>query len=139
MLSYRELASTSLTKEVGDALMFTMRSVSDQGMDPFIGHKVIITKWVGTKVIVGADLLFPSSITLGLTIRSERCFRWRHCLCISCLAIRAILFTFWLWTAGFEDLAEDFFLVINFQIVFRRGRSTSTTKINTYEDCLFKC
>ena len=42
---------------------------------------------------------------------------------------------------GFDDLAEAFLLVSDFQSVFRRGsssNSTSTTKINIYEDCLFK-
>lgn len=90
--------------------MFTIRSVSDQGMDPFICHKVIIAERVGTKVIVGADLLFSATLALGLTIRSERHFRWWHCRCISCLTIQAILFTFWLWTAGCWRFGWGFFL-----------------------------
>ncbi len=99
MLPYRELAFARLAKEVGDALMFTVRSVSDQGMDPFICHLVIIAEWVETKIIVRADLLFPASLALGLTVWYMSRFWWRHCRCISCLTVRAILFTFWFWTA----------------------------------------
>ena len=44
-------------------------------------------------------------------------------------------------TRGVVDLAEAFLLVRDFQNAFRRGScssSTSTNKINIYEDCLFK-
>ena len=44
-------------------------------------------------------------------------------------------------TRGFVDFTDLLFLVSDFHIVFRRGsssRSTSTTKINIHEDCLFK-
>ena len=44
-------------------------------------------------------------------------------------------------TRGFDVFAELLFLVNHFHTVFRRGNSKiriSTTRINTYEDCLFK-
>ena len=88
-----------------------------------------------------ADLLFPATPTLGLTIWSVCCFRGKHLLCLPSLAIGQSFSLFGFRMRGFEDLTEDFFRVSNFHNVFKRGsskRRTSTTKINIYEDCLFK-
>ncbi len=68
MLADREFPFAFLTKQVGDAFILSMRPVSDQRMDPFIGHFVIIAIRIGTKVILRADLLFPASFTLGFTV-----------------------------------------------------------------------
>jgi hypothetical protein len=95
MLSDRELAFTCLTKQVRDALIFTMRSVSDQGLDPFIGHLVIIAIRIGTKVIVRADLLFPASLALGFTVWYMSCFWWRYAKRVPCLAIWTVIFCFY--------------------------------------------
>ena len=95
MLPYRELAFAFLTKKVGDAFIFTMRSVSDQSVDPFIGHLVIIAEWIGTKVIVRADLLFPASFTLGFTVWYMSCFWWRYGERMPCLATWTVIFCFY--------------------------------------------
>ena len=96
MLPYRELAFAFLTKKVGDALIFTMRPVSDQSVDPFIGHLVIIAEWIGTKVIMGADLLFPAAFAFDLTIGHMSCLWGRYALLVfPFVAVRAIFFCFY--------------------------------------------
>jgi hypothetical protein len=95
MLPDRKFPFAFLTKQVGDALIFTMRPVSDQGVDPFIGHLVIIAIRIGTKVIVRADLLFPASLALGFTVWYMSCFWWRYGERVSCLAIWTVIFCFY--------------------------------------------
>ncbi|MBV5347966.1 hypothetical protein JZU46_07115, partial [bacterium] len=84
-----------LTKKVGDAFILTMRPISDQRMDPFIAHLVIITIGIGTKVIVRADLLFSASIALGFTVWYMSCFWWRYGERVPCLAIWTVSFCFY--------------------------------------------
>jgi len=91
-----KFAFACLAKKIADALIFPMRSVSNQRVDSFICDLIIIALRVGAKVILGATLLFSSALAFGLTIWNQRCFGWRRFLGMPCLAIRAIFFGFWL-------------------------------------------
>jgi len=121
--------------------MLPMRSISDQCMDSLICYQVIIAKRIGTKVIMGADLLFPAALALCLVVWDEGAFRGRDCLLVFPLAaIRAVVWCFCFSSRDIVVFAKLLFLVSAFHTAFSRGSSstsTSMTRINMYDVCLF--
>ena len=63
-----------------------MRPVPDQRVNSLICYQVIIAKWIGTKIIMDAYLLFSAPLAFGFTIWDEGAFRGRDCLLVFPLA-----------------------------------------------------
>ena len=121
--------------------MLPVRSVSDQCMDSLICYLVIIAMRIGTKVIMGADLLFPAPLAFGFTIWDEGVSGGGIvCLCSPLPQYGQSFSVFAFSSRDFVVFAKLLFLVSAFHTVFSRGSSStsmSMTKINIYEVCLF--
>jgi hypothetical protein len=64
-------------------------------MDSLICYLVIIAKPIGTKVIMGADLLFPAPLALSLVVWDEGGIRRRDAFLVFPLAaVRAVVWCF---------------------------------------------
>ena len=83
--------------------MFPMQTISNKGMDAFIGNAEIRASWIGTEVTLGGDGLPFAALAFELIPGDGRSVRARRqngfTLGKSCLAAGAILLGF-----GFVDL-----------------------------------